>query len=86
MIEEYDLSRITEIAKSFAELEAPSFTFKCTSKSVYETARDQLIRDGSDTFTILKELKKIDKTINPNRYYNFHNDDMWTITAYILHE
>ena len=86
VIEEYDLSRITEIAKSFAELEAPSFTFKCTSKSVYETARDQLIRDGSDTFAILKELKKIDKTINPNRYYNFHNDDMWTITAYILHE
>ncbi len=81
VIESYDLAKIKIIAQTAAKNKCTSFTFKCSTKSVYETALDQLCAKGQDCYDVLKIAAKQNKQILPNTYSYRYDKNIWTITV-----
>jgi hypothetical protein len=81
VLEQYDLNKIKFVAMTAAQTKSPSFTFKCTSKSLFEEALNRLCADGKDCFEVLKTAGKHDKRIQTNSYNYTYDTNIWTITV-----
>ncbi len=81
LLDVYDLNRIKGIAQAAAKNKSSFFTFKCSSKAVYDDARSRLFVDGDDWKDAIKAASKVDKRIDADSCNFLHNDDIWTITV-----
>ena len=80
VIGRYDLDKIKSIARKAAENNKKSFMFKCRSKSVYDTALNEMCADGRDCYEVLKAAAKQNKQILTNTYSYTYDKNIWTIT------
>ncbi len=80
VLETYDLNKIRAIAQIAIENKADSFSFKCTTREVYETALNKLCADGKDGYDLLKVLSKTDKKLDVNRFRYGWNKNLRTVT------
>ena len=79
--EQYDLNKIKFVAMTAAQHKHPAFTFKCTSKALFDEALSRLCADGQDCYDVLKAAAKQDKRIQTNSYCYSYDKNIWTITV-----
>ncbi|MCD7784341.1 MAG: hypothetical protein LUH18_01950 [Oscillospiraceae bacterium] len=80
VLDSYDLSKLKAIAQAAAGSGKSSFTFKCKTKSVYDTAIEKLCASGQDCYEVLKSLTKLNKQILTNSYSYTYNKNIYTVT------
>ncbi len=80
VLDSYDISKLKTIAQAAVNSGKSSFTFKCKTKAVYDTAIEKLCASGQDCYDILKSVSKIDKRIVSNSYSYTYNRNIWTVT------
>ena len=83
VLTEYSVEKIKTIAANAIKRGAMDFAFKCADASVYATAKQQLMVDNKDGFQILKELKKINKSINAESYSVSPCDELYILICYL---
>lgn len=81
VLEEYDLSRIKQIAQEKAKAGKPNFTVKCSSKALYEQVFNQLCAVGKDCYDVLKSAAKQDRKIRTDTYSYVYDNNIRTITV-----
>ncbi len=81
VLKSYDLNKIKQIAQVAAKAQSKSFTFKCTSKALYNKALSQLCADGTDCYDVLKAAAKVNKQIQSGHYKYDYDKNIWTITV-----
>ena len=81
VLDAYDLNKIKEIARNAANNKNKFFTFKCTSKALYEQALSSLCASGQDCYEALKVASKADRKILADSYTYSYDKNMWTITV-----
>ncbi len=81
VIDSYDLAKIKTIAQTAARNKCKSFTFKCKTRSVYETAVDKLCAQGQDCGEVLKAAAKENKQIQTGSFAYTYDKNIWTVTV-----
>ena len=76
----YDPDLLITLARKAAENQQGFFTFKCTSRKLFEKVLNDVCTNGKDTFVALKEAAKIDKKINPGSFRYGYDKNIWTVT------
>jgi hypothetical protein len=84
VLESYDMDKIKAWAAAAADSATKTMTFKCISKSVYDTAFGRLCSGGEDLMTVLKTATKANRKIHACRYN--YDPNIWTITIFFAEE
>ena len=81
VLEAADGEKLKEFATKAATAKQKFFTFKCTSKALYEQMFDKFNTNSSDYYDALKAAAKVDKDIVTNSYSYSYNSQVRTITV-----
>jgi hypothetical protein len=81
VMDTYDPELLKTLAQKAAQDQQEFFSFKCTSRKLYEEALTKVCTDGKDTFAALKLAAKINKKISPTYFGYGYNKHIWTITV-----
>ncbi len=80
VLENYDLAKVKAIAQDAAANKRKSFSFKCRSRSVFDTAVNQLLVSGQDCGEVIKAAAKQDKQIDTGSYRYTCDKNIQTVT------
>lgn len=81
VMDTYDPEKLKALAQKAAQDQQSFFTFKCTSKSLYQDALARVCTDGKDTFAALKLAAKINKKISTESFGYGYDKNIRTITV-----
>lgn len=81
VMDTYDPELLKTLAQKAAQDQQEFFSFKCTSRKLYEEALTKVCTDGKDTFAALKLAAKINKKISSTYFGYGYNNHIWTITV-----
>jgi hypothetical protein len=81
VMDTYDPEKLKALAQKAAQEQQEFFTFKCTSRKLYEEALTKVCTDGKDTFAALKLAAKINKKIVTTSFGYGYDKNIWTITV-----
>lgn len=81
ILEKYDPASIKRFAQKAAESRCDRFTFKCTSRKVFDEALDRLCANGQDCFEAIRAAARKNARIQTSGFTYTYNKAIRTVTV-----